>query len=272
MPSEYAHYRFGQDVLKKLPQQERVVAMQGQELYELGLHGPDILFFYHPATRNAVNDIAHALHRASGMPFFSAACAKTQETVGRSQTEFAEDLSYLYGFVCHFVLDSLCHPFVYDEMAASGHTHTAIEVAFDRSLMVADGIDPLHHVRTAHLNNSYEDGEVMSRFFPAVSPVQAVKAITTFKVAGRGLTAPGIGKRAIVYGVLIASGHYPDQKGQVVTWEHDPAFDESNSQLKALYDEGVPKAVELIVDFRAAVSEGRPLDPWFERTFGAKDI
>lgn len=272
MPSEYAHYRFAHDVAERLSQQERVVAMANLGQFELGAHGPDVLFFYRPASHNDVNAIAHRMHRQPAMPFFDAALACAQGAMGRSQTELVEDLAYAYGFITHFALDSRCHPAVYQRMAETGQTHTALEVAFDRKLMVADGLDPVRYVRTSHLKATPENAQVMARFFPAVSPEQAHEAITTFKTVGRALAAPGMGKRALVYGALIACGHYRDQKGQMVTVEADPAFDESNRRFAQIYDEALPLAVRLIEDFRGALAEGHPLDARFQDTFGVPAV
>ena len=56
MPSTYAHYRFGQDVLRALPEKYRTTLLQEEDLFNIGLHGPDLLFYYkpfshHPLTR-----------------------------------------------------------------------------------------------------------------------------------------------------------------------------------------------------------------------------
>ena len=48
MPSTYAHYRFGQDVLKALPAKYRDTLLQEEDLFNIGLHGPDLLFYYKP--------------------------------------------------------------------------------------------------------------------------------------------------------------------------------------------------------------------------------
>lgn len=50
MPSTYAHYRLGQEVLKNLPAKEKRLIEQHKELFDIGLHGPDILFYYKPYT------------------------------------------------------------------------------------------------------------------------------------------------------------------------------------------------------------------------------
>ena len=48
MPSTYAHYRFGQEVLKELPNDIKKIIIENKELYDIGLHGPDLLFYYLP--------------------------------------------------------------------------------------------------------------------------------------------------------------------------------------------------------------------------------
>lgn len=49
MPSTYAHYRMGQEVIKQVSAPVRDIIMKHKQLYDIGLHGPDILFYYHPA-------------------------------------------------------------------------------------------------------------------------------------------------------------------------------------------------------------------------------
>ena len=55
MPSTYAHYRMGQEVAKQLSGSVREIIMDNKELYDIGLHGPDILFYYHPLKEDPVN-------------------------------------------------------------------------------------------------------------------------------------------------------------------------------------------------------------------------
>ena len=43
MPSTYAHRRFGANVLEHLPDELRAQLEQNRELYDIGLHGPDLL-------------------------------------------------------------------------------------------------------------------------------------------------------------------------------------------------------------------------------------
>ena len=45
MPAAYAHYRFGQLVLSRLPEEKQNLIQAHRALYDLGLQGPDPLIF-----------------------------------------------------------------------------------------------------------------------------------------------------------------------------------------------------------------------------------
>ena len=130
MPSTYAHYRLGQQVRQALsgPQREAVEAWPA--LYLIGLHGPDILFYYHPLSSHPVKAVGHLLHGRPGRGFFRHAC----QVIRESQRPEAA-LAYAYGVLNHFALDMTCHPYVNGTAAAGDLTHTKIEVEFDRSLV-----------------------------------------------------------------------------------------------------------------------------------------
>ena len=57
MPSTYAHYRFGKDVLGRLPAKQKQDIQAHPDLYNIGLHGPDLLFYYKPISHNPVNQL-----------------------------------------------------------------------------------------------------------------------------------------------------------------------------------------------------------------------
>ena len=54
MPSTYAHYLFGKEVYKNLGDNIKNMINQNKELYLIGLHGPDILFYYKPLQNNSI--------------------------------------------------------------------------------------------------------------------------------------------------------------------------------------------------------------------------
>ena len=70
MPSTYAHYIFGQQIRGRLSGYERKVIDKYPELFNIGLHGPDILFYYRPLGKNKVNQLGSRMHSESGAKFF----------------------------------------------------------------------------------------------------------------------------------------------------------------------------------------------------------
>ena len=73
MPSTYAHYRMGQEVALRVPKWKKNIIDKNKELFNIGLHGPDILFYYHPLASNRVNEIGYRMHEHSGSEFFEEA-------------------------------------------------------------------------------------------------------------------------------------------------------------------------------------------------------
>lgn len=70
MPSTYAHFRFGQQVYHRLPEKLRSQIQPYKNLFDIGLHGPDLLFYYRPLISNRINRIGYAMHNKSGYAVF----------------------------------------------------------------------------------------------------------------------------------------------------------------------------------------------------------
>ena len=126
MPSHYAHWYFGGLVRKALPAPLAELVESQPEPFLAGLQGPDVLFHYHPLRTNPVKREGSAIHDRSGLRFFEAA----RETLKAADTPAAR--SYLAGFLCHYMLDTACHPLVEEGMAASGASHSSVETDLDR--------------------------------------------------------------------------------------------------------------------------------------------
>ena len=71
MPAAYSHYRLGQLVLDKLNQPLKRVLETNQDLFDIGLHGPDILLFYNrPYIHSKINRLGSAMHKERADIFF----------------------------------------------------------------------------------------------------------------------------------------------------------------------------------------------------------
>ena len=245
MPSTYAHYRLGKEVIQRLDPDLRAIAEGHRQLYDIGLHGPDILFYYDALHRNPTSQIGFDMHGFPARDFFGPARDIISKTDDRDAAE-----AYLMGFVCHFALDSTCHPYIEDYIHDRGVAHTKIEGEFDRMLLVKDGKDPMRQSLVPHIRPSAENAEVISEFFPE---------------------CPGRLKRWMVVRALRKSGNYDDMIGLVLNAEGDPGCDDSNKRLTELYDESVELSVELIRDLHAyLVGRKDILCARFDRTFGVE--
>lgn len=105
MPTTYTHYAYGQDVFKKLPEQIQKSIEPYMDYYNIGVHGPDILFYYHSYHKNSVNQYGIKVHHEPAREFF-----KRAFKVFQVQKNKRAACAYLAGFMTHFILDSTCHP------------------------------------------------------------------------------------------------------------------------------------------------------------------
>ena len=83
MPSTYAHRRFGANVLDHLPAPLREKLEAHRELYDIGLHGPDLLFYYHAEKSTPVAALGNAMHDEPGRTFFDRARRVVHEEADR---------------------------------------------------------------------------------------------------------------------------------------------------------------------------------------------
>ena len=202
MPSTYAHYRMGQQVRTMLDGNEKKIVEKYPQLYLIGLHGPDILFYYKPLKSNAINSIGYELHRHSGKEFFERA---RKVISGKNNRE--PYLAYTYGVLNHFALDVSCHGYIEDKINESGISHAEIEVEFDRELMINEGLDPVRHHLTNHIRTDYENESVISKFYKGVSAKDVHKALKSMIYYNNLLCAPSGIKRALIYGLLLSLIH-----------------------------------------------------------------
>lgn len=266
MPSTYAHYRMGQEVYQQLTGQTRKAIEEHKELYDIGLHGPDILFYYKALFANPVNQVGYRMHDRPGIDFFKNAFAVME---GQRKREAYK--AYLYGFCCHFALDVSCHAYIDDKIAASGISHTEIEVEFDRKLMLTDGHNPLTHNLTKHIHASMENAEIISKFYKDVTPEQVHKALLGMISYNKLLIAPSHSKRFLIYTLLKATGNYKEMHGLLVNYNENPLCADSTERLTQLYGQAKELAVNLINDYEDSGHGIIPFDEKYRYTFGGRE-
>ena len=267
MPSTYAHYRLGQTVREHLSGPAKKAVETFPQLYLIGLHGPDIFFYYKPIFSTETNRIGYDTHDKSGREFFENAAR-----VIKSHPDDKRYLSYICGFICHFALDVTCHGYIDRKIADSGVCHTEIEVEFDRMLMTEDGLDPVRHKLAEHIVPSSANAQAIQAFFPMTDIDHVKKALKDMIFYNDLIVAPGKPKRTFIKGLLKASGNYDEMHGVVVNLKPNPKCRDSNETLRLLYGQAEKLAERLVAEYMDYLEGKGELDPVYDRNFGSYEV
>ena len=266
MPTTYAHYKFGKEVISALPRPLQSSIENNRKLFDIGVHGPDLLFYYKALMKNPVNTQGYELHDKMADEFFRNAI----EVIKKAEDPAAAR-AYIYGFICHFALDSECHPYIEKMIQTSGLSHSEIEMEFDRLLLKEDYINPVRYLATGHIHPNRKNASVIAPFFNDMTPELIEKSMRSMIFCHKVLLAPGKAKRNLIFGCLKLAGHYEDKHGMVMSLEPNPACKEYCQLLKRLYAGAVPLAAGLIIQYQKALFDGKDLPERFHCTFGAGD-
>jgi len=173
MPDFTTHYLFGEYIKEKVDNKIKYKIDAYPQEFNWGLQGPDFLFyskFYRDTGKTA--RCGSALHRVDPELLFSA----ISEYLIESQSEecYPQLLSYFYGFICHYILDSTIHPYVYyliyeiDEQILKSH-HILIENEIG-SLMLK------------HMGRSINDFELSDYYEPNGNFVDPIANLYVFLI------------------------------------------------------------------------------------------
>ena len=259
MPSTYAHRRFGADVLVQLPRELREKITPYRPLYDMGLHGPDLMFYYRALQSNPVNRLGNAMHEQPGRVFFERARGVVRQAKDRDAA-----LAYALGFVCHFALDSTCHPYVEAYTRQSGVSHCEIETEFDDMLLRRDGHDPKSFFTASHIRSTAENARVIAPFYEGVTVDETLAAMKGMITVHHLLQAANPVKRWVVLTGMRVAGKYEFMHGLVANPQPNPKCVQSSQKLEELYKTAVPLAVRLIEEY----AENKPLGAEYQHTFG----
>lgn len=248
MPTTYAHYRFGKEILNILSHKNIIFSSKERQLFMIGLHGPDILFFYHPFRRNAIKTHGHKIHENPGSIFFARA-ANALKYSFHTKEDVKLATAYIYGFICHYALDSTCHPYIYGLTDVARLRHSEIESEFDRMLLEMDGHDPYKTALTGHINATPKNAYIISKFFPKVNTFKMLETLISFVGFNNMLVAPNNLKRKLVLASFKPTNYSYYLSGMLINIKPNPECDKTSAHLLKLYDKSIDLAVTLICDF-----------------------
>ena len=203
------------------------------------------------------------MHEQPGRVFFERARGVVQQAKDRDAA-----LAYALGFVCHFALDSTCHPYVEAYTRQSGVSHCEIETEFDDMLLRRDGHDPKSFFTASHIRPTAENARVIAPFYEGLTGLQVLDALKGMIAMHRLLQPSGAVKRWVVLTGMKAVGKYDVLHGLVANPQPNPQCTESNEKLDALYQQAIPLAVRLIEAYAETLDTDTPLDKAYDHTFG----
>lgn len=261
MPTTFAHDLFGKKVYKKLPEAMRRLVKEHKELYRIGLHGPDILFYY-GFGKNRVNQYGVRLHKEKAAPFFEKGAA----LAGKDDAL----LAYLLGFVCHFTLDSVCHPYI-NGVAAKDVSHGEIEKELDRRLMTLEGLNPYrYYPAVCCIRPSGENARVIQKVFPGVAAWQVKSALRNMIFVTNTMVYDDNGrKQKVILPLLKLLGQYDRVGGSYMKAACDPRCHPHLEELERLFSQAAEEAPRLMESFWRAAREGEALPERFWRNYNS---
>lgn len=268
MPDIYAHYVFGEKMKKAMPNELRKVALFDEELFEIGLHGPDILFYYKLPVGREINRIGYAMHEKPGKEFFEQAAAYIRRIDGEKKDRA---VSYLIGFLCHYTLDRACHGYVEKKMQASDVSHSTVETEFDRYLLIKAGKLPLKEKLTGHLVPSRKNASVIRHFFPGVRTEQIESTLKSMIVYNDIFVSDQPVIRGLTKTLMCLSGDYKGLRGLLMNGKEDKRCRDSSLRMEKLLNGAVQTGCELAANLLRYFEGIEELDERFTATFGAGD-
>lgn len=265
MPAIYAHYIFGEKMKKALAGNGQDKKAEDNDLFAFGLHGPDLLFYYHALVKNRVNRTGFGMHDLSARPFFERAASVIRNLQGE---ERARALSYILGFLCHFTLDRRCHGYIENKIRIDQVSHVRIEADFDRYLVAKYGGTPLKTKLTSHLHPSRDNARVIQMFFPQFSRREMYRTQKSMVWYNDRLISSGSLSRAVIKGVMRLSGDYHGMRGLLMDAYPDPLCRDSCLRLEKLMELAVADGQKIIDNFIEYLEGRGALGQMFDDTFG----
>jgi hypothetical protein len=263
MPSHYAHYYFGNEVIRVMPNDVKNIISTNSECldaYRMGLQGPDFLAFYRPGFPNALKKEGRQIHNAPGKLFFQRAIEILKEN------PTPESYSYIFGCINHFILDSLCHPIVTESMKLTELTHSKIEREFDNHILRICRKSPTRLKLRALFPHDEELDSIIARFYQSTTKKNTQEAVDTMTDVLRLFAAPKKSSRRRLYRLFTALPMESLNKTRDMIYFEKPEakLTETNKKLFDALNKAVMTASTELDAFLNCLLLDKPLSETFE--------
>lgn len=149
MPAFTTHYLFANGLIDRIQDADKSINLSEAAVY-YGAQGPDALFFHRLMPwmiGKSVSEAGYKMHQINPNKILNAMLVYMRDKKEKKANlpSYDDMLSYVYGFICHYALDSVTHPYVYamqNEIIrqkkigySSGTVHNKIEYAIDMHML-----------------------------------------------------------------------------------------------------------------------------------------
>jgi len=245
-----AHYQFGQDIAETLNFTLRQLVTAYKNEFDIGLQGPDIFFTYQMLKNPGLLRYGLQSHACSANQMFAPLFSEKPKK--------ASAFAYTLGLLCHYFLDSACHPYVFQNCRNLAE-HMRMETAYDKIIMrrFAYGDE-----RYPYLPATMLDFAGIAMIWPNVNE----RAVETSIRAAHTLKKVFDTKRA-----LIALGKAGKAYSRLCFW-NDPNLltreqAQHEKQLDIFYQQALRDGAELIETLFRGVGQNQPLYERFKLNF-----
>ena len=289
MPAMYAHQRFGEIVYDHLSPAVRERIAPYRELFNIGLQGPDIFFYHDPIKWGTFPQYGNRLHGLTGHVFFRMVLNRygshygwirpsADDVAGNEPAENSEKNAmatrvYLYGVICHYALDSICHPYINEVDATGVTTHAELEGDFDRHILEREGKNPVREDISRGIRPSARAARAVAVVYPEADADVVLASLRRCVLFQRLLLCKSDAKRNFIYWGLRKLGKYRSLKPHIMSPEPDPNCAEAVLRLDELFEQSVPLAVRRIEQMDEELGNSRVPDvdsPDYDRDFDGK--
>ncbi len=261
MPSVYAHFRFGDQAAKTLPEPLQRSILRFPQLFSLGVHGPDFFFFYQPLFKTQMGSLGGWFHNLTGREFFQRAVLHLKDSPSEGATV------YLYGVLCHYALDSACHPLIVAATAGKAPGHTELETEFDRVLLTRDGKVPAYRQNLGkRLKLTWGECVTVSGFYPPATAYTVRRSVRLMAMVCRMMTMKN---RELLQFIFNLGGEYASQMVMYSRPNHRCAS--LIPQLDALYAQALERYPSMAAQLTDYIEHGTPLGPAFDANFSGEE-
>ncbi len=261
MPATYAHHRLGVALLPTMPADVRRTIGRFRRMFDLGLHGPDIFFYHNIPFPTKTGKLGSKFHRQTGRECFQRLCR-----IARLEKSEAA-LAYIYGALCHYVLDSCCHPYVTDQAQKGPAGHLEIETEFDRFLLELDGKKhPESYDLSGHIRLTAGECSTIAKFYPPATSRQIQDSVSRmFRYVKLLATPEGTRRTLLRKGINLFGSK---GAGVLMTIGPNPKCAHMNTRLLELYHQAMETFPVLLSQLQAHLTYNGLFGEEFTKIFG----